>query len=768
MNRSVNPSGPKARLPGDVHAALVATLFGTVGSFLAGILGGLLVPTIAWIRTHDVIFLGCALVMVALSIFRLCIFIGYARATPAQRAEFAARWERLYAWGGIGFMLAVGLTASILFSRRHDELTSLYGAVITLGCAGALAGRNAGRPFIVYGQVLGVCGPLAVAFIIHGDNWYLGLAAILGLVMISTKSTTKFLNQILVSALMTGREARIQRSQFKTALDSMSHGLCMGDNDGAITIINSRLREFFNLEDLLDKTDVRSLADRISACGPMSSRRRQAFVATWERHIAQRDSSVFSQTINGRIYDFRCEPKDSTGFVVVVEDVTVARLAARKVEHLAHFDELTGLPNRTHFYMELEKRFSGRLGADKPLALLSVDLDHFKEVNDARGHPTGDKLLKVVAGRLRHAVKEDDFVSRFGGDEFQVLLRAETGDSQQVEAVAQRIIETLSAPYCIDGAAITIGATVGIAYSSDVVTAAEELQRCSDLALYEAKAKARGTFWVYTPELDNAFKRRREIEADLREAIAHDFLELHYQPVVDTHTGRIKLCEALVRMRHPTKGWIMPDQFISIAEETGLIVELEDWVLRRACRDAATWPDDGPVAVNFSAKHFLLSQNLANDIVETITKAGLPPERLEIEITESTIIEAKDALCQLRAIAASGVRIALDDFGTGYSSLSYLRQFPVHKIKIDRSFAEAIRSRESQAVVGCVSTLARLLCVDLVMEGIETVDQLNALKVWNVHLVQGYLFSRSLPCRDVLELLHKESPFSDTLVRKVA
>jgi diguanylate cyclase (GGDEF)-like protein len=730
MSRSVKPSNPKARLPGDVHAALVATLFGTVGSFLAGILGGLLVPTIAWIRTHDVIFLGCALVMVALSIFRLCIFVGYGRASPAQRAEFAERWERLYAWGGIGFMLAVGLTASILFSRRHDELTSLYGVVITLGCAGALAGRNAGRPFIVYGQVLGVCGPLAVAFIIHGDNWYFGLAAILGLVMISTKSTTKFLNQILVSALVTGREARIQRSQFRTALDSMSHGLCMGDNDGAITIINSRLREFFNLEDQLDQTDVRSLADRI--------------------------------------YDFRCEPKDSTGFVVVIEDVTVARLAARKVEHLAHFDGLTDLPNRTHFYAELENRFSNRRGADKPLALLSVDLDHFKEVNDTRGHPTGDRLLKVVAGRLRHAVNEDAFVSRFGGDEFLVLLSTETCDSQMIEAMAQRIIDILSAPYCIDGAAITIGASIGIAYSSELIATAEELQRCSDLALYEAKAKARGTVWVYTPELDKAFKRRREIEEDLREAIAHDFLELHYQPVVDTHTGRIKVCEALVRMRHPTKGMIGPDEFISIAEETGLIVELGDWVLRRACRDAATWPDDVPVAVNFSAKHFVLSQDLANDITETITKAGLRPELLEIEITESTIIEAKDALCQLRAIAASGVRIALDDFGTGYSSLSYLRQFPVHKIKIDRSFAESIRSRESQAVVGCVSTLARLLCIDLVMEGIETVEQLSALKVWNVHLVQGYLFSRPLTAQAVLELLSKKSPFSDTLVRKVA
>lgn len=768
MIRRKNSSERNTKLPGEVYAALVESLFGTIGSFVAGILGGLLVPTIAWARTHDPIFLGCALVMLALSALRLWIFLSHSRSDPEQRAIEASRWERRYAWGGISFMFAVGITASILFFRVHDELTSLYGVVITLGCAGALAGRNAGRPYVVYGQMLGVCGPLAIAFLIRGDGWYIGLSAIFGLIMISTKSTTSFLNHILVSALVTGREARIQRSQFSTALDSMSHGLCMGENDGSIVVVNRRLREFFDIQELSNRIDARQLAHEIASCGRMSGRRTAAFVRTWEQHVAKRDASVFSETINGRIYDFRCEPRDTAGFVLVVEDVTVARLASRQIEQMARFDGLTGLPNRMNFYSALEKRFQDCGEGSPALALLSIDLDKFKEVNDTRGHPTGDKLLKIVAGRLRQTVKESDIVSRLGGDEFHVLLEADTLAPHNVEAVAQRLIEALSAPYCIDGITITIGASIGIAYASDSISAPDELLRCSDLALYEAKATGRGGFRIYVKELDLALKRKLEIERDLRDAIAHDLLELHYQPIVDSRTGRIKVCEALVRMRHPTKGMIPPDEFISIAEETGLIVDLGEWVLRRACRDASDWPDDVTVAVNFSAKHFVLSQNLAKDISDVIAQAGLAPSRLEVEITESTIIEAKDALVQLNAIADSGVRIALDDFGTGYSSLSYLRQFPVHKIKIDRSFAKSIRSRESQAVIGCVSVLANLLCVDLVMEGIETADELSALKPWNVHLVQGYFFSKPLNLPDIRALLARDAPFSDTPIRSVA
>jgi diguanylate cyclase (GGDEF)-like protein len=498
--------------------------------------------------------------------------------------------------------------------------------------------------------------------------------------MTSVKSTTMFLNGILVSALMSGHEAKIQRARFSIALDSMSHGLCMGDKDGKVTVINRRLQEFFRLDDDLGEIPAVALAERIAAAGRMSAQAHENFVRAWETHITKRDASVFSDTIGGRIYDFRCEPMDGGGFVVVAEDVTAARLSSREIERMAHFDSLTGLPNRIQFHSQLDALLAEPLPAGQQLALLSVDLDRFKEVNDTRGHPTGDALLCLVAKRLRQTVRGADLVARYGGDEFQVLLRTPVGEDA-ARKVAAAIVERLSANYQIDGHTITIGATVGVALSPRDATEGEDLLRCSDMALYQAKAEERGTCRVYDPEMDIAARRKREIEKNLRDAIANDDLELHYQPVVDTKTGRIVACEALVRMRRPGLGVVPPGEFIGVAEETGLIVSLGDWVLRRACRDAMSFPEHIRVAVNFSAKQFVMGKNIASEIQAALTEAGLPPHRLEVEITESTIFEAKDALAQLNEISRSGVKISLDDFGTGFSSLSYLRQFPVDKIR---------------------------------------------------------------------------------------
>jgi diguanylate cyclase (GGDEF)-like protein len=754
-------------LPAEVYTALVATLFGTVGSFLSGILGGLLVPSIAWARSHDPVYLACTAVVLAFSALRLAVLLQRRKAGDDLPLAKVVMWERLYGLGAIGFMTSVGVTAAILFTREHDALSTLYGVVITMGCVGALAGRNSGRPWIVYGQVMGLCLPLTVVLLFEFDSWYWGLAAILVLVMTSVKSTTRFLNGIIVSALMTGREASIQRSMFGTALDSMSHGLCMGDHDGVITVVNRRLREFFRIDCPVEGLTVTGLAEVIASNGRMSAAAEAKFVLAWETHVAKRDASVFSDTIAGRIYDFRCEPMDEGGFVVVAEDVTEARIASREIERMAHFDALTGLPNRMLFHSQLEEQFLKPLPEGRTLALLSVDLDQFKEVNDSRGHPAGDELLRHVARRLRQTVQATDLVARFGGDEFQVLLK-NPADMDAVGSVAQRIIDTLSAPYSVDGTIINIGATIGLAIAPTDATDADELLRCADMALYQAKAAGRGTYRAFEPAMDSNLRRKRQVERELRDAIGKGRLEVHYQPVVDSKTGQIVACEALVRMRQADGGLMAPGDFIPVAEESGLIVQVGDFVLRQACRDAATWPAHVRVAVNFSAKQFVLRADVVRDIKEALAASGLEAHRLEVEITESTIMDAKDAEAQLRDISAAGVRISLDDFGTGYSSLSYLRQFPVDKIKIDRSFAQDVNSRASQAVIGSVSVLAQLLAVELVIEGIETKDQLQAVKSWNVHLVQGYLYSRPRPLQDILPLLNSADPFGPRRLQSVA
>jgi diguanylate cyclase (GGDEF)-like protein len=769
MTQQGNNADRRKGLPADVHAALVDTLFGTVGSFVSGIFGGLLVPVISYARTRDPIFLVCTTVLLCFAAYRLAVLICYRRSSVEERRATAQRWEKLYSFGAIGFMTAVGVTAAILFRGHHDNVTVLYGVVIAMACAGALAGRNAGRPPIVYGQALGVLGPLAFVLLFEYEPWYWGLAAILCLVMTSAKSTTSFLNGIIVSALLNGREALLQRARFSSALDSMSHGLCMGDSDGRITVTNHRLRDLFHLaEDEAEGLLARDLAELIARKGELAVDEADEFVNAWESHVTARDSCLFSQMIGGRIYDFRCEPRDEGGFVIVVEDVTIARTASREIERMAHFDSLTGLPNRIQFHKRLRDSLSAPLREGYQLALLSVDLDQFKEVNDSRGHPTGDELLCLVARRLRSAVQADDLVARFGGDEFQILIETPT-DMDCVGAIAQRIIDAVSEGYTIDRHPIRIGASIGIAIAPRDSLDADELIRCADMALYQAKADGRGVHRAFEPEMDVAMRRKREVEHRLRDAIATEDLDLHYQPIVDIRTGKIVACEALARLRHPTEGLVSPTEFIKVAEETGLINPLGDWVLRRACRDAAAWPKDIKVAVNFSAKQFAMGQDIARVIKDVLMISGLDPRRLEVEITETTLFEAKDALEQLRSISQAGVRISLDDFGTGYSSLSYLRQFPVHKIKIDRSFAQDIKAREAQAVIGSVSVLAQLLNVDLVIEGIEEREQLEALKGWNVTLVQGYVFSRPLPLKDLLPLMEGSAePFEPHKLKHVA
>jgi diguanylate cyclase (GGDEF)-like protein len=755
------------KLPTEIHSALVETLFGTPGSFLAGMFAGVLVPVIALAKTHNPIFFLCAAPLIAIAILRACTYWAWRRAGDEERALNADHWERLYALGAIGFMFSVGVTGALLVHLKADPVTPIYGVVIVMGCAGALAARNAGRPMIVHSQVLAILAPLAFAFLLELNPWFFGLAFLLFLNMTSVKSTTKFLNGIIVQALMNGREARIQRGRFSSALDSMAHGLVMGDASGEITVANHRLREFFALPDEMTGITVADLADKIAQAGRMSRADQAQFTAAWESHISQRDAGVFTQTVEGRIYDFRCEPMDMGGFVVVVEDVTTARLASREIERMAHFDVLTGLPNRLQFHNKLVTALKAKPKPGQQISLLSVDLDQFKEVNDTRGHPTGDELLCLVAKRLRQCVHGADLVARFGGDEFQVLIQT-ADDDQALGAIAQRIIDAVSASYTIDGNIVTIGASIGIAQCPRHAQDADELLRCADMALYRAKAEGRGTHRTFETEMDTTMRRKREVEHHLREAIAHEELELHYQPVVDTRTGRVKAIEALARLRHPTEGLISPAEFIQVAEETGLIVRLGSWVLRRACRDAMAWPDHIRVAVNFSAKQFVMGHDVAADIQDALKEAGLPAHRLEVEITESTIFEARDALNQLKEISASGVKISLDDFGTGYSSLSYLRQFPVDKIKIDRSFAMDITSRESQAVIGSVSVLAQLLNVELVIEGIEEAHQLDAIKPWNVRLVQGYLFAKPMPMDKLLPILANPAPYAQPKIKKVA
>jgi diguanylate cyclase (GGDEF)-like protein/PAS domain S-box-containing protein len=431
-------------------------------------------------------------------------------------------------------------------------------------------------------------------------------------------------------------------------------------------------------------------------------------------------------------------------------DVTERKQTEAQIVYIAHHDLLTGLPNRTFFMAKIEEAGARLRRWQQPFTVLILDLDRFKIVNDSLGHPAGDALLKETAARLKSSLRETDVLARIGGDEFAIIQVGETDPREGARALAERVVEIIRAPYDIDGNAVTIGTSIGIAMAPEDGTEPNELIKKADLALYRTKSQGRNGYWFFDIQMTREADARHQLENDLRAAVTRNELELHYQPVIDVATRKPCGVEALVRWRHPQKGLIPPDQFIPLAEETGLIGALGEWVLQRACRDAATWPSHIKVAVNLSALQFRNSE-LLNVILCTLVETGLAPERLELEITESALLESEtDPLAVMRRLKNIGVSLALDDFGTGYSSLSYLTKFPFDKIKIDKSFTQNLTKRpECTAIVRSVQALASGLNMLTTAEGVETEQQFSVLRGMGVDLAQGYLFGRPCPLSEL-------------------
>ncbi len=432
--------------------------------------------------------------------------------------------------------------------------------------------------------------------------------------------------------------------------------------------------------------------------------------------------------------------------VIAIRDQRERLRTEARIHELAYTDALTGIANRPRFFDQLALHTASRRAADRPCAVMMIDLDRFKYVNDTLGHAAGDMILSMVAERLRSTLREADVVARLGGDEFAVMqVAAEELDA--AFALAARLVAVVeSRPFMVDGQPIHLGASVGIALCPSDGEDPADLMQNADLALYAAKADGRGTFRRYDVSLDEKMRERRAIEAGLRTAIAQGQLELHYQPLVDAATGCITSAEALVRWNHPERGLIPPAEFIGIAEESGLILPLGEWVLRTACAEAATWPANMGVAINLSPAQFR-EKSLVDIIAAALQSAGLAADRLELEITEGVLLSDEQGTMQtLNELVALGVRVSMDDFGTGYSSLSYLRKFPFDKIKIDQSFVNQLpEDDESAAIVRAIITMAKCLGMTTTVEGVETREQFAFSVDAGCDTLQGYLISRPLP-----------------------
>ncbi|WP_034817253.1 EAL domain-containing protein [Ensifer sp. BR816] len=447
------------------------------------------------------------------------------------------------------------------------------------------------------------------------------------------------------------------------------------------------------------------------------------------------------------------------GYVGIALDITDRRnaeeerlLAQKQMHHMARHDALTGLPNRQFLREEFE-RFSGNIVPGTKMAILCLDLDGFKAINDAYGRASGDLLLRRVAERLRNCVKQSDILCRLGGDEF-VVLRTGIKSNDEARNLAQQLIDVVEVPYELPGTHVDLGVFVGLAAAPKGGHSVDELIQAADIALDQAKAGGRGTYVEYESGMDEHLQAKQQMKVLLRRALANAELEVHYQPLVNLHTGRISTCEALVRWKHPERGPVSPAEFIPVAEETGLIVPLGEWILREACTEAAKWPAHLGVAVNLSPLQFR-NRQLASSVRDILSAASLDASRLQLEITESVLLDESDGnLHALQEIRRLGVKIALDDFGTGFSSLSYLRTFPFDKIKVDRSFIfDLPAGKESLAILRAVAGIGRTLGITTTVEGVETADQLEIIKAEGFDEAQGYLFARPLPAAQLLELM---------------
>jgi len=622
-----------------------------------------------------------------------------------------------------------------------------------------VVGRRA--PIVVSGETVG-------SFVIETDLWdsiinamyatilsvMLGVSAYLSMRWLPLRALDRAIADLGASE----RALTAQNERFNAALSNMVQGLCMYDADGKVVIFSSRFVEIYRLPrgKIAVGMTTQDLMRVLQTYGTPDADPAATLTLRDAIYRERKDGAFVQRLTDGRSISITYRPRPAGGFVVTFEDITARLLAEERIKHMAHFDALTDLPNRVTFYERMEAVLA-HLRRDESVGVLSLDLDNFKTVNDTLGHPVGDQVLKAVAERMQSCIRSEDLVARLGGDEF-ALVQVPAAEPSDLPVLAARLIEVVGAPYDIEGHRLVIGLSIGIAIAPSDGKQPDVLMKNADLALYRAKADGGGTYRFFEPAMDARMQARRALELDLRKAVLQGEFELDYQPIVDVKSGVVTSCEALVRWRHPERGLIQPMDFIPVAEETGLIVPIGEWVLKRACADAVRWPSSVMLSVNLSPTQFK-NRNLLQSLKDVLSETGFPPGRLELEITELALLQESDgASVVLHQLRDLGIKIAMDDFGTGYSSLSYLRSFPFDKIKIDKSFVCDLPQKEdSVAIVRAVVGLSSSLGMTTIAEGVETKDQLASVKAEGCNEFQGFLFSRPKTAGEIEEILRAQA-----------
>jgi diguanylate cyclase (GGDEF)-like protein len=748
-------------LSDEVRRDLVESVFADSQTMVLGaiitIISGLIIAKLA--HSWPAVGASAMIALVVLARIRLK-WIYNSRARGSALTD--VRWlERHYVAGMIAYLLSVGLLAVAAFAASDDAFVLTLAVCSAVTHALGIAVRNFAIRTGVGLQLSAVAIPLTVAFVSEGGMFPLLVPLLLVPLCFFIYGSASRLRNILLSQIAFRSESELIANQFDFAINNMSHGMCMVSAEKRILVSNAKFSEFLALDRARPLTNIRletvtRLAKRRGAVPQEAiDELLRAFDAA---SVAGCSQSLEFETANQSSYEVTITPNSRGGWVAVVQDVTAKRNADRAIDRMAHFDSVTNLRNRRSFELILAEALSStHASGGDCLTVMFLDLDDFKQVNDSLGHRTGDKLLVEIATRLGALIGPRDLVARWGGDEFVILHHHDPGQLETHD-LAKRIIDEINRAVIIDGSEVIVGASIGSASAPDDGLSPDALLSKADIALYAAKADGRRSWRAFEQEMDAKIQIRRLIELELRAAVATDQIEVYFQPIVSVATRQIVGFEALARWRSTLLGPVSPAEFIPIVEEIGLMEEMGEAMLRRACKACAGWPDEVSVSVNLSSTQFR-SGNLENTILSALAAAQLAPERLDLEITESTLLEDRgDTRRTLQSLRAQGMRVSLDDFGTGYSSLSYLLSFPLDRIKIDRSFTMGLGLQERASVlVEGVSSMSRKLGMSVLIEGVETAKQLRMIEaLGTISEAQGYLFSRPVPEKDVAGLLRRD------------
>ena len=736
---------------------MIRSLYADRASQLLGAFGSAIAVALTWLETRSPVLLAIAIAFIVVGTLRNLDMNRFERAELDDTdVASAARWELRAMFGSGAIALLYGFWTMYSFLVVDTPFAELASLGVSMSVLVGVTARNFAVERVMMTQVMLICVPSWIGMFFDGHLHTAMLSFVFLPYFASLRRVAGNVRGILLNAVRGRIEASRLAAELDAALETMQHGICMLDANGLVAVVNKQAEAVF-VSFAPGKWSGRPFAAMIAAAeanGSLPRRAAQQLIET----LGRRDGGkVVFRLADGQYSEVTVSSRqDKT--VLLFEDITERVKAEERINYMAHYDTLTGLPNRAYFNEQVEadlkRRRHGRLV--DPATLMIVDVDDFKHVNDTMGHLIGDRVLIETSERLTRVLGKDALVARLGGDEY-VVYGSGNGVDTDPRADAEAILQAFADPFDVEGEVFAVNVSIGIVVVRDALDDLDGLMTKADLALYKAKANGKGQAQVFHDEMDTDYRYRQRLKLDLKQAVADKKLNLVFQPIVDLASRRVVSCEALARWVHPELGSIPPSLFIPIAEETGLISEISRWVLATATTECGNWPEEVSISVNVSARDFR-NADVYKMVHDALDSSGLEPHRLEIEVTETALLEERAAATSiLGRLAGEGIGIALDDFGTGYSSLSYLQALPFTKLKIDRSFVMDIAENpRSLKLLTNVAQLGKDINLTVTAEGVETEEQLNLIaEHTRVDQIQGYLFGVPLPRREVAELIDR-------------